>query len=170
MVVRPMGKGTLMTIRGFRKEDIPSMAAIWNEVVKADNAFPQTDPLDEKAANVFFSSQNWSAVAEEDGQVVGLYILHPNGTGHLGKNANASYAVKNGLRGRHIGETLVRDSLNKAKELGFHNLQFNAVLSSNKPALRLYAKLGFRSIGILKDGYRHADGSWEDLRLFYHPL
>ncbi|MCI2045749.1 MAG: GNAT family N-acetyltransferase [Sphaerochaeta sp.] len=159
-----------MTIRPFTGADVPAMTAIWNDVVKADNAFPQSDPMGPREANAFFHSQSLTAVAEDQGEIVGLYILHPNGIGHLGKNANASYAVRADKRGTHIGEALVTDSLLQAKALGFHNLQFNAVLASNAPALHLYAKLGFRSIGILKDGYLHDDGTWEDLRLFSHPL
>lgn len=159
-----------MTIRPFTGADVPAMTTIWNDVVKADDAFPQTDPMDQSEANAFFHSQSLTAVADDQGEIVGLYILHPNGIGHLGKNANASYAVRSDRRGTHVGEALVRDSLTQAKALGFRNLQFNAVLASNAPALHLYAKLGFHSLGILKDGYLHTDGSWEDLRLFSHPL
>lgn len=157
-------------IREYEEKDLPAMIGIWNAVVMADNAFPQTSPLTIGEAKEFFQAQTHTAVAEDDGVVTGLYILHPNGIGHLGKNANASYAVGKDYRGRHIGEALVSDSLVVAKQLGFHNLQFNAVLASNTSALHVYAKLGFRSLGILKDGYLHDDGSWEDLRLFYHPL
>lgn len=159
-----------MVIRAITDEDMDAARRIWNEVVEADDAFPQDRDMDLDEARRFFRSQSLTAVAEEDGEVVGLYILHPNGTGHTAGNANASYAVRSDRRGRHIGEALVRDSLAKAKELGFHNLQFNAVLASNKSALHLYEKIGFRSLGILKQGFRHDDGTYEDLRLFVYPL
>jgi len=51
--------------------------------------------------------------------------------------------VKKEFRGKGIGEKLVVHSMDKAKELGFKILQFNAVVKSNKRALRLYEKLGF---------------------------
>ena len=35
---------------------------------------------------------------EENGEVVGLYILHPNNEGRCGHIANASYAVERGTR------------------------------------------------------------------------
>lgn len=44
------------------------------------------------------------AVAEEDGKIYGLYILHPNNVGRCGHICNASYAVSSDARGRHIGE------------------------------------------------------------------
>lgn len=159
-----------MEIRAYRNEDVEAMRRIWNEVVEADDAFPQQEDLGKEEAAAFFASQTLTAVAVDDGKVVGLYILHPNGIGHTAGNANASYAVLSTQRGRHIGEALVRDSLKQAKRLGFHNLQFNAVLASNASAIHLYEKIGFRSLGILKDGYRHSDGRYEDLRLFVYPL
>lgn len=160
-----------MEIRPYKTEDIAAMRLIWNDVVRADDAFPQVTPLkDEKEAEAFFAGQDATTVAVENSEVVGLAILHPNGSGHTAGNANASYAVRKDQRGRHIGEALVKDSIDRARALGYHNLQFNAVLASNRAALHLYAKLGFRSLGILKQGYRHSDGQWEDLRLFVYPL
>ena len=47
------------------------------------------------------------------------------------------------MRGQHIGEKLVLDCLQKAKELGFRVLQFNAVVESNLHARHLYERLGF---------------------------
>lgn len=44
------------------------------------------------------------AVAEEDGKIYGLYILHPNNVGRCSHICNASYAVSSDARGRHIGE------------------------------------------------------------------
>ena len=49
---------------------------------------------------------------------IGLYILHPNNIGRCGHLSNASYAVKKGQRGLHIGEKLVRHSLQKGRGLG----------------------------------------------------
>lgn len=67
-----------MFIRKFEKSDIPDMISIWNEIVLEGNAFPQEEILDEVTGNAFFSSQTYTAVAEDEGNVVGLYILHPN--------------------------------------------------------------------------------------------
>jgi len=67
----------------------------------------------------FFASQSFTGVAEEEGKIYGLYILHPNNVGRCGHICNASYAVSSEARGRHIGEKLVTDCLIKWKELGF---------------------------------------------------
>ncbi|MBQ5422657.1 MAG: GNAT family N-acetyltransferase, partial [Clostridiales bacterium] len=88
-----------MTIREYRQEDLPAMTAIWNEVVEEGNAFPQDEPLDEEQGAAFFASQSYTGVADEDGTIYGLYILHPNNVGRCGHICNASYAVSSGSRG-----------------------------------------------------------------------
>lgn len=159
-----------LTVRQFKKEDVKEMTGIWNQVVDEANAFPQEKPFSFEEAEAFFRGQSHTAVAEADGKVVGLYILHPNNVGRCGHLSNASYAVSRSARGLHIGEQLVKDCMEKAKELGFKVLQFNAVVATNKGAVRLYDRLGFQRLGTVPGGYRLADGSYEDIILFYITL
>ena len=142
-----------ITVRKYKPNDISSMMEIWNTVVEEANAYPQVDKLQEKEAIIYFAAQTYAGVAELDGEVVGLYILHPNNIGRCGHIANASYAVKAGFRGRKVGEKLVQDSLLKGKEYGFKIMQFNAVVSTNKAAIHLYEKLGFQRLGLVPDGF-----------------
>lgn len=158
-------------VREYRDDDIVAMRAIWNEVVRDGAAFPQIDELsDENEARAFFGFQTTCAVAEAQGRVLGLYILHPNNVGRCGHICNASYAVKSGLRGQHIGETLVRHCMEAAKDLGFRVLQFNAVVRTNAPALALYRRLGFVQLGVIPGGFRRKDGRYEDIIPHYHVL
>lgn len=110
-----------MIIRGYREEDIPAMTAIWNEVVEEGVAFPQEDFLTERTEAAFFGEQSYCGVAQqgESGEILGLYILHPNNVGRCGHICNASYAVASGSRGRHIGEKLVLDCIEQAGRIGF---------------------------------------------------
>ena len=158
-------------VREYCSEDVLSAVEIWNEIVRAGNAFPQIDLLDEKTGDEFFKSQSYTGIAaDENGEIVGLYILHPNNVGRCGHICNASYAVRSGLRGNHIGETLVRDCIVTAKRLGFGILQFNAVVRSNKPALALYKKLGFVQLGVIPKGFLMKDGTYEDIIPHYIEL
>lgn len=159
-----------MEIRGYNEADLAAMADIWNDVVEEGNAFPQTEKLNPDEAKEFFASQTFTGVAEENGEALGLYILHPNNIGRCGHIANASYAVKKGLRGHHIGEKLVRHSLKQASLADFKLMQFNAVVSSNTYAIQLYEKIGFRRLGTVPGGFRLLDGSYSDIILFYIAL
>ena len=152
-----------MEVREFRRSDMPAMICIWNEVVREGNAFPQEESLDEETGSSFFSSQSRSAVAVRNGEIVGLYILHPNNIGRCGHIANASYAVSSLFRGEHIGKALVLDSLQAAGKLGFRILQFNAVVRTNTAARKLYEELGFHPLGIIEKGFRKPDGVYEDI-------
>ncbi len=146
------------------------MIRIWNEVVVDGIAFPQEEILTEESGEAFFAAQSYSGVAEEDGVVYGLYILHPNNVGRCGHICNASYAVSSEARGRHIGEQLVKDCLQKGKELGFRVLQFNAVVESNLHARHLYERLGFVQLGTIPGGFRMKDGHYENICPYYHEL
>lgn len=159
-------------VREFNENDIQAANEIWNEVVEDGVAFPQEECLTEKSGLEFFKSQSYTGIAydEETGDIVGLYILHPNNVGRCGHICNASYAVKSTQRGKQIGEILVTDCLKKAKEIGYGVLQFNAVVATNQYALKLYKKLGFVQLGVIPNGFRMKDGTYEDIIPHYHIL
>lgn len=159
-----------MEIRSYRETDIPSMVRVWNEVVEEGVAFPQLDFLDEESGRAFFAAQTYCAVAEDDGTVVGLYILHPNNVGRCGHIANASYAVDSACCGKHVGEKLVTDCLEKARSHGFKLMQFNAVVESNVHARHLYERLGFVPVGMIPNGFLMKDGTYQNIFLYYHAL
>lgn len=159
-------------IRAFDEQDTAEAIAIWNQVVENGTAFPQMEPLTEITGPAFFTAQSFTGIACDcgSGEIVGLYILHPNNVGRCGHICNASYAVKADLRGRHIGEMLVRHCMEKGKSLGFRILQFNAVVRSNQAALSLYKKLGFVQLGVIPGGFLMKDGSYEDIIPHYYVL
>ena len=161
-----------MIVRAYEKRDLESMIRIWNEVVEEGVAFPQEELLDNITGSEFFSSQTYSAVAEDENShiIYGLYILHPNNVGRCGHICNASYAVSSKSRGLHIGEKLVLDSLLQAKKYAFKILQFNAVVENNIHARHLYERLGFVQLGTIPNGFRMKDGHFENICPYYHEL
>lgn len=160
-----------MIIREYKENDLEQMIDIWNEVVNEANAFPQEEGLTMQTGKDFFKAQTYTAVAQDDeGNVVGLYILHPNNVGRCGHICNASYAVLKSRRGEHIGEKLVMDCLNEGKKHGFGVLQFNAVVESNVHARHLYERLGFAQLGTIPKGFRMSDGHYENICPYYHEL
>ena len=159
-----------MIIRAYEQNDIPAMIRIWNEVVEEGIAFPQEDCLDAETGAAFFASQSYAGVAEEGGEILGLYILHPNNVGRCGHICNASYAVSADARGRRIGEKLVLDCLKMGRALGFRVLQFNAVVETNLRARRLYERLGFTQLGVIPGGFRMKDGHYENICPYYREL
>ena len=159
-----------ITVRAFSEKDLDEMVSIWNEVVEEGIAFPQEDMLTFRSGRIFFSSQTKSAVAIVDGRVAGLYILHPNNIGRCGHICNCSFAVSSSFRGLHIGESLVKDAMESARNAGFRIMQFNAVVRTNTHARHLYERLGFTPLGIIPGGFRMKDGRYEDIVPYYSIL
>lgn len=160
-----------ISVQPYAPTDIPAMTAIWNEVVREGQAFPQEKEETESSAAAFFASQSHCGVArDETGEIVGMYILHPNNVGRAGHICNASYAVKRSRRGQGIGEALVKDSLKTAPTYGYEILQFNAVAADNEAANGLYKKLGFHSLGQIPGGFRRPDGEKVAINLYYYTL
>ncbi len=159
-------------VRAYTESDLEAMISIWNEVVEDGIAFPQTELLDRQTGAAFFAEQTFCGVAEasDSGQILGLYILHPNNVGRCGHICNASYAVSKAFRGLHIGEKLVLDCLAQGKAFGFRILQFNAVVRTNTHARHLYERLGFTQLGVIPGGFRMKDGHYEDICPYYHEL
>ena len=159
-----------MIIRQYNENDISQMLVLWNDIVEEGISFPQEELLDLETANEFFSGQSYVGVAVDNETIVGLYILHPNNVGRCGHICNASYAVCEPYRGKHIGESLVKDCMEKAKKLGFKILQFNAVVESNMGARHLYEKLGFIQLGTIPKGFRMKDETYENICPYYIEL
>ena len=162
----------MLKIEEYSTKYINDAIEIWNDIVEDGIAFPQTELLNSQTGDEFFKSQSFTGIAidADSGEVVGLYILHPNNIGRCGHISNASYAVKKDKRGQHIGEFLVKDCLAKAKEIGFRILQFNAVVATNTSALKLYKKLGFTQLGVIPKGFLLKNGSYEDIIPHYIEL
>ncbi len=152
-------------IKPYTKENIRGAIKIWNEIVREGIAFPQEEELTEISGDEFFSAQSFTGLAcdENSGEILALYILHPNNVGRCGHICNASYAVRSDVRGRHIGEIIVKHCIEKAREIGFRILQFNAVVASNIHARHLYRRLGFKELGTIPGGFRMPDGTFADI-------
>jgi GNAT superfamily N-acetyltransferase len=147
------------------------MTDLWNTiVVEEGDAFPQMEGLNLEEAERFFDEQTYCAVAELDGKVAGLYILHPNNVGRCGHIGNTSYAVVPEYRGQGVGRALVADSISMAKKSGFSLLQFNAVVKTNRGAINIYESMGFQRLGMIPKGFFMKDGYYEDILLYYLEL
>ncbi len=64
----------------------------------------------------------------------------------------SNIAVDSERRGQHIGDALMREMLNHAKDRGVQEV-FLEVRVSNAPAIGLYQKYGFERIGVRKGYY-----------------
>ncbi len=105
-------------------------------------------------------SETWLALTDGDDELVGFFHIEPNHGGPGAHIANASYMVSGASRGKGYGRALVVDSIRRAAERGYLGMQFNAVAASNVHAIGLYRDLGFVTVGVIPDGFRHPTAGW----------
>jgi GNAT superfamily N-acetyltransferase len=137
------------TIRLARREDLPAMIDIFARDVTgghAESREPAPMPVYEAAFDRIVSTPgNQLFVAELDGVVVGTcqLTLIPGLIGHGRVRAKVeSVHVRADMRGRRIGEAMMRVAVAEARRQGAGMME----LSSNKKrvdAHRFYERLGF---------------------------
>ena len=159
-----------ITFRPFREQDIPTLTALWNEVLTDGVAFPGEVLYDAPAFYAYMQEQTAVNCMLADGEIAGYYILHPNNIGRCSHVANASYLMDKRFRGQHLGNKLVSHSIAAARTAGFRGMQFNAVVSENYSALHIYQAAGFKIVGTIPGGFRVKDGRYVDMYVMYVPL
>jgi GNAT superfamily N-acetyltransferase len=112
-----------------------------------------------------------TAVAvDDDGTIVGTANMYANRPGSGDHVASGNYMVAAGRRGAGIGQALIEDSLSWARAAGFRAMQFNAVAESNTPAIRLYERVGFATVGRVPGAFRHPEHGEVALIVMHRPL
>jgi L-amino acid N-acyltransferase YncA len=159
-------------IRRFADTDWPGVWDVWHEVVSAGESYDNAPDSTEADARAHWllapPFEIWVAV--EDGGVLGTYKVGPN-KGALGAHvANASFMVSSRARGRGLGRGLGEHCLDRARELGFTAMQFNAVVSTNTVAVRLWRSLGFIIVGTIPDGFRSTRHGLVDFHIMHRYL
>ncbi len=87
-------------------------------------------------------------VAEWNGRIVGACEARSD-KGRETANANIGIAVSKDFRGVGLGEFLLKGIINLAKKRLKPSLIYLTLLGPNKPARKLYEKLGFREVARL---------------------
>lgn len=159
-----------ITFRTYKKEDVELLKDIWNDILMDGNAFPGDKLYEKEKFENMLEEQSAVTCILADNKVAGYYILHPNNIGRCSHVSNASFAISKEFRGKKLAESLVRKSIQQAKELGFRGMQFNAVVVANTAAIHTYQKIGFNIIGTISKGYRLKNGEYSDMYIMYLPI
>ena len=158
----------------IREATAANRDAIWDifrEVVAARDTYAFDPGMSRQdALGYWFQANTRTYVAESSGLIVGTYILRPNQSGGGSHVANAAFMVAPVARSRGIGRAMAEHCLTEGRRLGFRAMQFNFVVSTNDPALRLWQKLGFKIVGILPDAFRHPEKGYVDVYVMFRSL
>jgi L-amino acid N-acyltransferase YncA len=161
----------MIEIRKARESDFEAIWQIFHQVVERGDTYTY-DPntTKQQARSIWLSDGITTYVACEDGEVVGTYGLRPNQPGLGSHVANAGYMVSAEHSGRGIGRMMCEHSLAEARAAGFLAMQFNAVVSTNERAVRLWQRMEFTVVGTVPKAFRHKELGLVDLFIMHRFL
>jgi ribosomal protein S18 acetylase RimI-like enzyme len=161
----------MLHIRAASASDSDALWDIFHVVVTPGDTYtfdPRTSR--EEALAYWLQPSHRCYVAEHEHKVVGTYILKANQPALGSHVANAAFMVSPHARGLGVGRTMAEHSLAEARRLGFRAMQFNFVVSTNEPAVRLWQALGFAIVGTLPAAFRHAQKGYVDAHIMFRSL
>lgn len=145
-----------LEIRRSAPADADALWAVLHAVLAAGDtyAWPPDTPR-ETALALWHPPRGHTFVAIHDARLVGTYYLKANQPGLGDHVANCGYMVAPDARGRGVADAMCRHSLELARALGFRAMQFNAVVSTNRAAIRVWERCGFAIVGTVPGAFRH---------------
>ena len=161
----------------FRRAEPLDWAQIWpifRDVVATGDtyAFPPDTP--ELAAKELWMQpgceRRFTYVAQRSASIVATAYLKPNSIGLADHICNAGWMVAPGASGQGIGRRFAAYVIAEAESLGFAGMQFNAVVSTNLRAVRLWESMGFAIVGTVPEAFRHATHGPTAVHIMYRRL
>ncbi len=182
-------------IRSATTKDHDAIWKIFHEIISAGDTYSLDPRMSrEEALAYWFRADTQTYVAElhrqsvgeavgfpgtatpsptggmKDQVIVGTYILRPNQSGGGSHVANAAFMVASDAQGCGVGRAMAEHCLNEARRIGFRAMQFNYVISTNTPAIRLWQELGFEIVGTLPGAFRHPEKGYVDVYVMFRSL
>lgn len=162
----------VVKIRAFTDGDWTQVWPIVRDIVAEQETFAYDPHMSEGEARSMWlvASPGRTTVADSSGQVVGTANMYANRPGPGRHIASGSFMVSRAARGQGVGRALVVDALSWARDAGFAGMQFNAVVEGNVAAEKLYADLGFVTVGTVPGAFESPSRGRVGLHVLYRPL
>ncbi|MET8091979.1 GNAT family protein [Micromonospora sp. NPDC005220] len=158
-----MLRGRAVTLRPATVADVPVLAAI-----RADPEVRRwwrggDDLADSVRADLADDDLHVYAV-EHDGRVIGAIQWYAEADPDY-RHASLDVFLDPSVRGEGLGGDAIRTlARHLIDEYGHHRFTIDPA-AANSAAIRAYAKVGFRPVGIMRRYERGADGRWHDALL-----
>ncbi len=161
-----------MLIRTATTQDWPRIHPFFSAIVAAGEtyAYPENLSLEEARALWMEPPPGQTVVAVEADNLLGSAKMSPNRPGRGSHIATASFMVSPDHGGRGVGRALGEYVITWAREQGYRGIQFNAVVETNTPAVRLWQSLGFQIIGTVPGAFHHPRHGYVGLHVMFQRL
>jgi len=174
--MRPVTSAYVYPVRviNIRPSTISDCVEVWKilePILRAGETYtlPRYFSRDD-ALRYWYAPHHENFVAEETGEILGAYYLRANQQGGGNHVANCGYMTAPWASGRGVASAMCAHSLDRARQRGFHAMQFNIVISTNEVAVRLWQKFGFEIVGRLPEAFRHPTRGYVDAFVMYRKL
>jgi aminoglycoside 6'-N-acetyltransferase len=156
MVDSLIGKATVL--RPITTSDVEPLARLLQDAGVArwwgtyDSRRVSSDFLEDESARGF--------AIEADAQIVGVIDFYEE-TEPDYRHASLDIAIGDGFQGRGLGSDAMQTLMAYLVRRGHHRMTVDPA-AANQTAIRFYASLGFRPVGVMRCYERGSDGSWHD--------
>jgi L-amino acid N-acyltransferase YncA len=155
-----------MVIREAEEADLPSILAIYNEIIASSTAIYMEEPVTLENRHAWWQAhvqQSYPVlVAIDESGVVGFATFGdfrvPPGYRFTVEH---SVHVRRDQRGRGVGQALMLPLIERATQLGKH-VMIGGVDAQNVASIRFHERLGFEQVAYLRE-VGHKFGRWLDL-------
>jgi L-amino acid N-acyltransferase YncA len=159
-------------IRRIADDDWERVFDIFTSVVNEGDTYAYPDNLTSEAARSLWveGPPGETVVALRDDVILGTAKFGPNRPARGSHVATASFMVAAESRGSGVGRAMCEYAIAWSREHGYAAMQFNAVVSTNVHAIRLYNDLGFVTVGTVPEAFEHGSLGRVGLDIMYLKL
>lgn len=166
-----MGDNEEWSIAPAQDADWPGIWGIFRDVISHGDTYTYApDMTQEQAKRIWVNDGCHGYVVKHGDRIVGTFTIRSNKPGFGDHVSNAGFMVHKEFRGQGIARAMCQYALKEAKKLGYTAMQFNFVVASNRPAVQLWQKMGFKIIGTVPKAFRHTSLGLTDVHIMYRSL
>jgi aminoglycoside 6'-N-acetyltransferase len=154
----PVLHGERVTLRPVRDDDAAALLALLTEPAVAE----WWQVWDEARVREMIGDREEPAMAIElDGEVVGLLLIGEE-TYSMYRHASLDIAITTAHQGKGLAPEALRLAIRHLIDEREHHRFTIDPSAANERAIRAYARLGFKPVGVLRRYELWADGEWHD--------
>ncbi len=161
-----------MIIRTADAEDWAQIYPFFAAIVAAGETYAYPEDLDSEQARSLWMAlpPGRTVAAVEDETVLGSATMGPNRPGRGAHVATASFMVDPARQARGVGRALGEHVVEWARDAGYRAIQFNAVVETNRAAVRLWQSLGFAILATVPEAFDHPRHGYVGLHVMHCRL
>jgi len=160
-----------MLIRAATAKDHAAIWAILEPIFQAGDTYAQPRKIHREAALAYWlGGTHKGYVAIQENVILGTYYIGPNNLGGGAHVCNCGFATAPAARGKGIARQMLTDALATARTQNYRAMQFNFVVTTNAPALKLWHDNGFTEVGRLPLAFNHPTQGYVDAVVLYKTL